>query len=295
VPSLEGKPLPTRTAIGTVLTEFARGALGARDGDQRRVTFADERVLLLSAIAPSESNESLILVIVDETERDRAERAQREFSTNAAHQLRTPVTAIVSSIEMLQTGAKHDPVARDSFLDAIEDQADRLRRLTRALLTLARAEARQEEPQAGRVAIESLLARVVRGADVGAGLDVQVEAESVDAWVDADLLEQALVSVLENASRHTPTGTITLTATHVDDRVRISIADTGGGMTPEERSHAFDRFYRGSDDRDGFGLGLAIARQALTAVGGTIAIDSTPGSGTTVRIEVPAYREAVLA
>jgi two-component system sensor histidine kinase BaeS len=66
-------------------------------------------------------------------------------------------------------------------------------------------------------------------------------------------------------------------------------------MTPEERSHAFDRFYRGSDDRDGFGLGLAIARQALTAVGGTIAIDSTPGSGTTVRIEVPAYREAVLA
>ena len=67
------------------------------------------------------------------------------------------------------------------------------------------------------------------------------------------------------------------------------------GMAAEERSHAFDRFYRGTDDRDGFGLGLAIARQALTAVGGTISLDSTRAKGTTVRIEVPASREAVPA
>jgi len=295
VPSLEGKPLPQTSAVGSVLIEFARASVGAREGDQRRVTFADERVLLLSAIPPSESNESLILVIVDETERDRAERAQREFSTNAAHQLRTPVTAIVSSIEMLQTGAKEDPAARDSFLDAIEEQADRLTRLTRALLTLARAEARQEEPQAGRVAIESLLARVVRNANDDGRPDVQVVADPVDAWVDADLLEQALVSVLENAYRYTRSGSITLEATQVGDSIRISITDSGPGMSAEERSHAFDRFYRGMDDRDGFGLGLAIARQALTAVGGTISLDSTRAKGTTVRIEVPASREAVPA
>lgn len=295
VPSLEGKHLPATTAAGTTLREFAASALRAGDMNQRRVTLADERVLLLSAIPPSESNESLILVVVDETARDRSERAQREFSTNAAHQLRTPVAAIVSSIEMLQTGAKHDPVARDAFLDAIEEQADRLRRLTRTLLTLARAEARQEEPRAGRVAIESLLARVVRAVAVDDAVAVEVDAEPIDAWVDADLLEQALVGVLENAVRHTRSGTIRLSARPARDRVEIAITDTGTGMTANERAHAFERFYRGVSGDNGFGLGLAIARQALVAVGGTIDIESAPGSGTTVSIEVPAYQEVVTA
>jgi len=76
-----------------------------------------------------------------------------------------------------------------------------------------------------------------------------------------------------------------------DDRVVITVADSGTGMSPDERAHAFERFYKG-DGEDGFGLGLAIARQAVVASGGAIEIESEPNVGTTVWVEVPAYAEA---
>jgi len=274
------------------LRQFAVRALDRSTIEQERSTLPDGRVLQFVAIPPTEADDALILVVTDETVRDNAERAQREFAANAAHQLRTPVSAIVSSVEMLQTGAKDDPTARDVFLAAIEEQADRLTRLTRALLTLARAEARQEAPQRGRAAVESLLARAARAVPVKDGVTIEVTADPVDAWVDADLLEQALVSVLENAANHAPAGTIDLSASAAGDRVLISVADTGPGMSREERAHAFDRFYSGASEGDGFGLGLAIARQAVVAMGGTIEIDSAPNTGTTVSVTVPGYSEA---
>jgi signal transduction histidine kinase len=194
---------------------------------------------------------------------------------------------------MLQTGAKEDPAARDVFLSAIEEQADRLTRLTRALLTLARAEAQQEAPRAGRAAVESLLQRVARAVPVRDGVTVSVDSEPIDAWVDADLLEQALVGVVENAAKHSHAGTIQLAAASAGDRVIISVADNGTGMSADERAHAFDRFYKG-DGEAGFGLGLAIARQAVVASGGAIELESEPELGTTVRVEVPAYAEATV-
>jgi signal transduction histidine kinase len=289
-PSLEGKPFPSPTAAGARLRELVLRSLDGTEVKQQRLELPDGRVLQ-AALPPSAADEAVILVVADETARERAERAQREFATSAAHQLRTPVAAIVSSVEMLQTGAKDEPAARDLFLSAIDEQADRLTRLTRALLSLARAEARQEAPRAGRAAVESLLARVARAVPAREGVAVSVSAELVDAWVDADLLEQALVGVLENAVKHSHARTIDLAARAADDRVVISVADSGTGMSPDARAHAFERFYKGNGDY-GFGLGLAIARQAVVAVGGAIEIESEPGSGTTVRVEVPAYAEA---
>jgi len=291
VPSLEGKTFPNSTSAGPGLRDFVAGALDQPHVQQQRLELANGRVLQVAALPPSASSEALILVIADETIRERSERAQREFATSAAHQLRTPVASIVSSVEMLQTGAKDDPAARDAFLSAIEEQADRLTRLTRALLTLARAEAQQEAPRPGRAAVESLLQRVVRAVPVRDDVTVSVNAEPIDAWVDADLLEQALVSVLENAAKHSRAGTIELAASAADDRVVITVADSGTGMSPDERAHAFERFYKG-DGEDGFGLGLAIARQAVVASGGAIEIESEPNVGTTVWVEVPAYAEA---
>ena len=83
--------------------------------NQIRVTIGDQ-VLLVSGIPPSASDEHAIIVIADESQRERSQRAQREFATNAAHELRTPLSSIVSAVEMLQTGAKEDRGARDRFL-----------------------------------------------------------------------------------------------------------------------------------------------------------------------------------
>jgi signal transduction histidine kinase len=274
---------------------FGASAFTAAGVEQRRVETHDGRVLLLSAIPPTKSHDAVILVVADETERDRAERAQRDFATNAAHQLRTPVAAIVSSIEMLQTGAKDDRNMRDSFLDAIEEQADRLTRLTRALLTLARVDAEQEGLRPGRVAIESLLERVTRTFPRRHDGTLDVRADAVDAWADPDVLEQALLAILDNADKYAPDGPVEVRAARVGERVAIAISDSGPGMSASQTAYVFERFYRGKDDRDGFGLGLAIARQAIVALDGTIHVASTPGRGTTVRVELPAYSGALVA
>ena len=107
---------------------------------QLQTTLSDGRVLMISGVPPAAEGEAAILVITDETQRERDERSQREFATNAAHELRTPLAAIVTAIEMLQTGAKNDPAIRDEFIELIERESERLTRLTRALLLVARSE-----------------------------------------------------------------------------------------------------------------------------------------------------------
>jgi signal transduction histidine kinase len=106
----------------------------------------DGRTLELSGIPPADGGDTAILVVHDQTQKEQNERVQREFATNVAHELRTPLASIATAVEMLQTGAKDDPEARDDFLELIAREAARLTRLTRALLVLARADAGEEVP-----------------------------------------------------------------------------------------------------------------------------------------------------
>ena len=124
---------------------------------------SDGRVLMISGIPPAVDTDAAILVVTDETERERNEGLQREFATNAAHELRTPLAAIVTAIEMLQTGAKENVAERDEFLGLIERESARLTRLTRALLLVARSEWGDEAARVhGRLAASR--ARRSRGA-----------------------------------------------------------------------------------------------------------------------------------
>jgi two-component system, OmpR family, phosphate regulon sensor histidine kinase PhoR len=247
-----------------------------------------ERMLLVSGI-PSAVGENAVLVVADTTERERSERAQRAFVTNAAHELRTPLSGIVTAVEMLQTGAKEDPAARDEFLTLIEREASRLTRLTRALLVLARAEAHQEQPPVSDVPLAPLLKRALENV---ARDDVAVKVECSDELTvrtDPDLLEQALSSLVANAEKYTTEGHIAVRCRPVDGRLRIEVEDTGPGIPDAERERVLERFYRAENDSgNGFGLGLAIAAQATEALGGTISIRSAVGSGTTVALSLPA-------
>jgi signal transduction histidine kinase len=258
----------------------------------------DEQTLLVSGIPPGATGENAIVVIADQSRRERTERAQREFATNAAHELRTPLSSIVTAVELLQTGAKDEPATRDRFLDLIEREAARLSRLTRALLVLARAEAREEEPRLEPVDLHSLLVAVADGLSAADGVAVSVEcADGLAALGDAELLEQALASLGANAVQYTRSGAVILRATGdgVGSAV-IEVVDTGSGISPHDRRRIFERFYRGEsgDEQGGFGLGLSIALGAVRALGGQIELESEPGVGTTVRVVLAAPgREAV--
>jgi signal transduction histidine kinase len=103
--------------------------------------------------------------------------------------------------------------------------------------------------------------------------------------VNRDLLEQALRNLGENAAKHTRAGRIVLRAYPQGTSIRVEVEDTGVGMSAETQQHVFDRFYRGRGrDAEGFGLGLAIVRQAVRSLGGHIELDSVAGEGTRVRI-----------
>ena len=245
----------------------------------------DERTLLVAGIPPTAGGENAILVVEDESERARNERVQREFATNAAHELRTPLASIVTAVEMLQTGAKDEPQTRDEFLDVIARESARLTRLTRALLVLARAGARDELPSLGAVPVAPLLEQVAASLPRRQGVEVGVDCPSRLAIVgDADLLEQALSSVAPERRPAHRRGRVTMRGRRENGSVVIEVADTGSGIPAPDRARIFDRFYRAGDRDGGFGLGLSIAREAVRTLGGEIELESEQSVGTTVRI-----------
>jgi signal transduction histidine kinase len=253
---------------------------------QLHVTPGEERAIGLVGIPATLEGETALIVIEDLTEQERRELAEREFVSNAAHELRTPLTTIIGAVEVLQAGAKDDPVERERFLGHIEREAARLARLAHALLTLARAHAGQERPRAEYVELEPLLREVADDLRPRDGVSVEIECDpGTAALVNRDLLEQALRNLGENAAKHTPSGRVVLRASGSGRDVHVDVEDTGVGMSAATQQHVFDRFYRGQDrDPEGFGLGLAIVRQAVRTLGGRVELDSAPGEGTRVRI-----------
>jgi two-component system phosphate regulon sensor histidine kinase PhoR len=253
---------------------------------QAHVRPDEERALGLVGIPAQPEGDTVLIVLDDLTEQERRELAEREFVSNAAHELRTPLTTIIGAIEVLQAGAKENPVERDRFLAHIEREAARLARLAHALLALARAHAGQERVRLEPTILEPILREVAHDLRPRDGVVVDVECTpGLAANVNRDLLEQALRNLGENAARHTPQGRVVLRAYAAGSAVRVEVEDTGVGMSSETQGHVFDRFFRGADrDPEGFGLGLAIVRQAIRSLDGRIELDSAPGEGTRVRI-----------
>ena len=231
-----------------------------------------------------------ICLVHDVTDRELRERAQRDFVTNAAHELQTPLTAIMAATEVLQSGAKEVPGERDRFLGHIEAECERLGRLVRALLVLARAQVAGETAPQAPVPLRPLLDDVALSLRPAKGIEVRVRcADGLAALGTPELLSQALVNLGANAAKHTRHGWIRLGAARRNGRVAIEVADTGPGLPPGVEERAFERFFRGGRrDREGFGLGLAIVREVVAAMGGTVEVRSPRRGGTVATIELPA-------
>jgi two-component system phosphate regulon sensor histidine kinase PhoR len=234
-----------------------------------------------------------VSVFRDVTLAEQREQAEREFVSNAAHELRTPLAAIVGAVEVLQAGAKDDPAERDRFLAHVERQCRRLERLTTALLILARFQTQDEPPRLEIVELCPLYGEIAESLHPAPRVSVQVDcSEDVAVFANRVLLEEAIVNLAGNAMKFTLRGTITLAATGAEPGfVDVEVRDTGRGMTAADRKRAVERFYRGDDDTSGgFGLGLAIVAAAAEAMGSKLEIESAPRRGTTVRLRLRAAR-----
>jgi signal transduction histidine kinase len=249
------------------------------------------------------SAENAVLAVTrDRTDALRREVAEREFVSNAAHELRNPIAGISGAIEVLRAGAKDDEEARDHFLSRLGEDADRMTRLTQSLLTLARVEAGQSgETQV--VDVNLALSEAADSVEPPDGVELSVEAEEdLVAEGDPMLLRQVLTGLLANALKNTPApGSVRLRARRNEEEreVMIEVVDTGTGIAPDEQERVFDRFFRGTGslETEGFGLGLSIAKRMVGVMGGEIGVESEPGKGSTfwIRLRTPQPSETPLA
>jgi signal transduction histidine kinase len=218
----------------------------------------------------------------------------RALLADASHQLRTPLTALRLRLDLLAVDSSPATAAE---LAGAQEEIARLSRLVDGLLATARAESVTEQTKLVDVA-EVAAERVAAWHPVGDSHGVKLLAEPATASPGplADLvaghLEQILDNLLDNAIEAIGDtgGTVRVIAAKSDTGASLTVADDGPGMTPQERSRAFLRFTTGS--QNGTGLGLAIVHRLVTANGGTIRLEDTPGGGLTVQTGFPASREA---
>ncbi|MFN8123719.1 MAG: HAMP domain-containing sensor histidine kinase [Thermoleophilia bacterium] len=221
-------------------------------------------------------------------ERDVREAREREFVANASHDLRTPLTGIVTALDALEAGAADRPEDRALFLAHIRRESDRMTRLCESLLLLTRSDTAAATPRR-RVAVREVLEHVAADLEPRPGVRVEVDASPAATVVsNTGLLERVVANLAGNAAKYTPSGRIVLRAARDRGVVTIEVRDTGTGIRPEIAGRVFDRFFRGGDrSRDGFGLGLSIAARAAGALGGTLVLEPAPGGGTVARLTLP--------
>ncbi|HEX6789594.1 MAG TPA: HAMP domain-containing sensor histidine kinase [Gaiellaceae bacterium] len=230
--------------------------------------------------------EPAVLILDDVTSEEQRNHVMHEFVRNAAHQLRTPLTGIATAVEVLQAGAKNDPIERDRFLNHVETHSRRLIRIARGLLVLARAQS-GEHLRLEFVELRPLLEELAAQSRPQPGVKISIDCDpALAVLAERDLAHEVLAALVDNAVQHTREGSIQLTAEETNGTVVIAVSDTGGvGVLPEHRERIFEPFYRPQVSGDGFGLGLAIAAQATKAMDGQLAVeDGDGGARFTIRL-----------
>jgi signal transduction histidine kinase len=282
-----------RRVAGALLPWLHRAeARGAAENDALRV---GDRVYAVGVRKlPAEG--AVLAVVRDRTEELRREIAEREFVSNAAHELRNPIAGISGAIEVLRGGAKDDPAAREHFLTRLAEDTERVSRLTESLLTLARMES-VGEGGSGALDVSIVIDETVQAVAAPDGIELSTSCEpDLVAQGDGVLLRQVLIGLLTNAFKNTPPpGAVTLRARRGEgEEILIEVSDTGTGIEPEELDRVFERFYRGSGalEQEGFGLGLSIAKRMVDVMGGEIGVHSVLGEGSTFWILLLAAKPA---
>ena len=258
---------------------------------------ARERVApaLGSILAAALHREALQAEVVETDALRRSDEMKTALLRSVSHDLRTPVTAILTAAGTLDASAPESETVAE-VREVVMEAATRLWLLIEKLLDLSLLQAGRVELRAGACSIEDVLHEAV--AQAGArevDFAISIERELLPLQGDAAQLERAFVNVLENAARYCEGKPVSVRARAVAGRLRVRIVDQGPGIPAQERERVFEPFYRGtgpSRGHQGSGLGLAIARGFIELNGGRIAVESAPGQGTSFVIEFPLERPA---
>ena len=245
-----------------------------------------------------------VLVLHDVTHYRHLENVRRDFVANVSHELKTPIASIKGFVETLLDGASENPEDAKRFLRIVAKQADRLNQIIEDLLSLSKIE--QSEEQANlpleEAGIKDILDAAVNdclapAAERRIRINVSCDTDLL-ANINARLLEQAVVNLLDNAIKYSEPGEeVLITARALANEVLISVTDHGCGIDRDHLPRLFERFYRADKARSrklgGTGLGLAIVKHIVQAHRGRVSVQSTPGKGSTFTIHLPALRALI--
>lgn len=252
----------------------------------------------LAAVAPvhvSGRQHGAVLLFRDVTELRELDRVRREFLATVSHELKTPLTSIAMSVDLLaeSTQADLDPQARE-HLNGVREDVGRLRTLVGELLDLSRLEAGKIELDIQPVEVELICGKALQvlGAqarDQGVKLELDVAERLPRVRADVNKVTWVLTNLMSNALRYSSSGgRIDVCASRAGSNIEVAVRDYGAGIPYEYQSRIFDRFVRvGKGAPAGSGLGLAICREIVRAHGGSIWVDSVPDKGSTFVFTLP--------
>ncbi|MEX0783528.1 MAG: ATP-binding protein [Dehalococcoidia bacterium] len=220
---------------------------------------------------------------------------QRQFLQDASHELRTPLAAIRTNIEVAEMDQQLDEEEVRALLETVRAQTDRLTRLTDDLLLLSGRE--REAPPAEPISLHDLAADIARQLAPLAGVrhvTLRTEGDDrIEALASGDHLYRSVFNLVDNAIKYAGEGSAVTVryGTSDDGQAKITVADTGVGIPLDSQDKIFDRFYRVEKSRSrregGVGLGLAIVRELVEAMGGRVSVVSAPGEGSAFTVTVP--------
>ena len=295
-----------RDAVGARLVEVLRDheiqqtaslALSSGRIQQAEVEILPQRRFLKAIATPlsgagGAGSAGILLTLHDLSGVRQVETTLREFVTNVSHELRSPLASVKAMVETLQDGALEHPSTARNFLDRINRDIDRMNDMVEDLLELSRLESGREQISLAPLDLSALVAEVVAEyADRARGVDVraQLPAAAALALGESAKLRQALINLLENALKNTPTGSITVSVERCDSHCCVRVSDSGVGIPREHLPHVFERFYKVDRARrdGGSGLGLAIVRHIIQMHGGEVSVESEEGAGSVFTFSVP--------
>jgi two-component system phosphate regulon sensor histidine kinase PhoR len=238
-----------------------------------------------------------LAVFVDVTALRRLEGVRTEFVANASHELRTPITIIKSASEACQAELRRDVEATERFIQIIDRNAERLRKLVDDLLELTRVESAEFKLNLEPLSIEPLVQSVLQLFQDHAEkkhiqLDSSLPRDALVVRADRHATEEVLGNLIDNALKYCSDGSrVSVRAEPHGAALRIAVEDTGPGIEEAHLSRVFERFYRVDPGRSseigGTGLGLAIVKHLVEAMEGTVGVESVPGRGSRFWFTLP--------